>query len=218
MGKQQEKSYLPRDYLYNFRDQTDNQDCYENTLNSVQPVDEKFRLCMVNWCYQIVGFCKFNRDIVAISTNYLDRFLSTTEGTEAGKNRKIFQLAAMTCLYTAIKIHEVEAIDPTFVSNLSKGTFTKKQVVDMEQKIIMSLQWRLNPPTPYSFMQKLLSIIPDKTMNKNEKASIMKLATYQTEISVREYYFLSFDASCIALASIANAMQATRRSYFQHIL
>jgi len=216
--KRQEQSYLPKDYIHSFRDQTDHQDCCESSSNSIQQEDGNFRLRMVNWCYQIVGFCKFNRDIVAISTNYLDRFLSTTEGIEAKKDRKIFQLTAMTCLYTAIKIHEVEAIDPTFISNLSKGNFTEKQVVDMEQKIIMSLQWRLNPPTPSSFIQKFLSIIPDKTMSKSEKSAVRKLATYQTELSVGDYNFLSYDASCIALASLANAIQATRRGYFQHIL
>jgi len=220
--KRQEQSYMPKeDYLHSFRDQTDHQYCCcESESNSMKPVNENFRLYLVNWCYQIVEFCKFSRDVVAISTNYLDRFLSTTEGINVKKDRKIFQLASMTCLYTAIKIHEVEAINPTFISNLSKGNFTKEQVVDMEQRIITSLQWRLNPPTPLSFIKKFLSIVPDKTMSKSEKSSVMKLATYQTELSVREYHFFSYDASCIALASLANAMQAARRDggYYQHIL
>jgi len=219
--KRQEQSYTTKYYLHSFRNQTtDHQYCCESESNSMKPlVDEHFRLFMVNLCYQIVDFCDFSCDVVAISTNYLDRFLSTTEGIDARKDRKLFQLAAMTCIYTAIKIHEVEAIDPTFISNLSKGNFTEKQVVDMEQRIITSLQWRLNPPTPLSFIQKFLSIIPDKTMSKSEKSKAMKLATYQTELSVREYHFLSYDASCIALASLANAMQATRRGgYYQHIL
>jgi len=224
--KKQEQSYTPKeDYLrHSFRDQkTEDHQCYccesEESNSMKLVVDDNFRLLMVSWCYQIVGHCKFSRDTVAISTNYLDRFLSTTEGIDAKKDRKIFQLATMACLYTAIKIHEVEAIDPTFISNLSKGNFTEKQVVDMEQRIITSLQWRLNPPTPLSFTQQILSIIPDKTMSKNERSKAMKLATYQTELSVGEYYFLSYDASCIALASLANSMQATRRGKsYQHIL
>eukprot|EP00548_Thalassiothrix_antarctica_P014946 CAMPEP_0194173920 /NCGR_PEP_ID=MMETSP0154-20130528/8188_1 /TAXON_ID=1049557 /ORGANISM="Thalassiothrix antarctica, Strain L6-D1" /LENGTH=297 /DNA_ID=CAMNT_0038887169 /DNA_START=60 /DNA_END=953 /DNA_ORIENTATION=+ len=216
--KRQEQSYLSKDYLHSFPDETEYPCQFEGVLNTNSSVNEALRLRMVNWCYQIVAFCQFSRDTVAISTNYLDRFLSTTEGINARKDWKIFRLAAMTCLYTAIKIHEVEAIDPTFISNLSKGNFTEKQVVDMEQKIIMSLQWRLNPPTPSSFIQKFLSIIPDKTMSKSEKSAVRKLATYQTELSVGDYNFLSYDASCIALASLANAIQATRRGYFQHIL
>jgi len=216
--KRQEQSYLSKDYLHCFRDQTEHQYQNEGAIDSTKPVDQEFRFRMVNWCYQIVEFCKFCRDTVAISTNYLDRFLSTTEGIDARKDRKIFQLASMTCLYTAIKTHEVEAINPAFISDLSKGNYTEEQVVDMERKIIMSLRWRLNPPTPCSFARQFLSIIPDKTMSRSEKSAAMKLAKYQTELSVGEYHFLSYDASCIALASLANAMQATRRGYLQHIL
>jgi len=216
--KQQEQRYLSKDYLHSFRDQTEYQHLSEGTSDSTNPVDQEFRSRMVVWCYQIVDFCKFSRDTVAISVNYLDRFLSTTEGIDARKDRKICQLAVMTCLYTAIKIHEIEAIDPTSISDLSKGNYTGEQVVDMERKIIMTLRWHLNPPTPCSFTRQFLSLIPDKTMSRSEKSATMKLAKYQIELSVGEYYFLSNDASCIALASLANAMQATRRGYFQHIL
>jgi len=216
--KRQERSYLSKDYLHSFSDQTERHCQFEGASNPGRSVDEDLRLFMINWCYRVVAFFEFRRDTVAISTNYLDRFLSTTEGTNARKNRKIFQLAAMSCLHTAIKIHEVEAIDMAYFSDLSKGFYTVEQFTDMEQTIITSLQWRLNPPTPCSFTQNFLSVIPGIIMSRKEKLVVLKLARYQTELSVREYSFLSYDASCIALASLANSMQATNHRNFQHIL
>mmetsp|Transcript_40697 Transcript_40697/g.46250 ORF Transcript_40697/g.46250 Transcript_40697/m.46250 type:complete len:306 (+) Transcript_40697:3-920(+) len=216
--KVQEKRYLSKDYLHDFRDQVEYRHRITCELDPSKPVDKEFRFCMVGWCYKIVDFCKFNRDTVAISVNYLDRFLSSVEGMTAMKDRKQFKLAAITCLYTAIKTHEVEAIDLSFISELSKGIYTEEQVCVMERKIIMALQWRLNPPTPCSFTRYFLTLIPNRTMSKNEKSVAMQLVKYQTESAVGEYNFLSYDASCIALASLANAIQATKRGYIQHIL
>jgi hypothetical protein len=172
-----------------------------------QPVDTECRTKMSEWCYQVVDFCKFSRETVAIAMSYLDRFLITPSGHPALMDRKIFQLAAMTCLYTAIKIHEPEAMEPKIVASLSRGTYTEDEVTEMERTILMALKWRMNPPTALSFVHNYMALLPEQAMPEDELLRVLELTQFQTELAVNSYEFVSINASTVALAALANALQ-----------
>jgi hypothetical protein len=161
---------------------------------------------MAEWCYQVVDFCKFKRETVAISMSYLDRYLMTENGRPVLLNRKLFQLAAMTCLYTAIKIHEPEAMEPKVIAGLSRGTYTVEQVCEMEMSILTNIQWRMNPPTALAFVHHFLSMIPAVAMKESDRQAALELIKFQTELAVNEYCFVGVNASTIAYASVANAL------------
>jgi hypothetical protein len=170
------------------------------------PVDAECRFKMAEWKHQVIDFCKFQRETAAISMSYLDRFLATPGGVEARNNRKIFQLAAMACLYTSIKINEPEAVDPKTVAGLSRGAHTEQQVEAMERKILGTLDWRLHPPTALSFCHSFLALLPQ--LVDEEKEAVLELAKFQTELAVSEYYFVGTNPSTIAFAAIVNAFQS----------
>lgn len=190
-------------------------------LNNADPVDAECRFRMVEWCYQVVDFCKFSRDTVAIAMSYLDRFLVTSEGSEILDDRKAFQLCTMTCLYTAIKTHEPEAMDPQVISGLSRGAYSAEQVEAMERRILEGIKWRMNPPTALSFARSFMNLIPSGIMSETQQNAVIELAKYQTELAVEEYSFITVDSSMIAFAALANALQNVDRQvkyqYFQKI-
>lgn len=171
-------------------------------------VDADCRSKMANWCYQVVDFCKFRRESVEIAMNYLDRYLMTPAGLSAKVDRKIYQLAAMTSLYTAVKIHEPEAMDPKLVSNLSRGTYTPEQVETMEYNIITALQWRLNPPTALSFVRLYLDLIPSDLLDDSSRQTVYEITKYQTELAVNEYDMVGVRSSTIALCSLMNSLES----------
>ena len=199
----QEASYRCVDYL----------SCLPSSLKRPQagitspPVDAECRYKMVEWCYQVVDFCKFNRETVAIAMSYLDRYISTETGFPAIYDRKVFQLAAMTCLYTAIKIHEPEAMEPRIVAQLSRGVYTEEQVTDMELEILMAIQWRMNPPTALSFINNFLALLPEGVLSQTDRDTVYELAKFQTELAVHEYSLVAVDASTLALSALMNALE-----------
>ena len=137
------------DYLHQHQPQVD---AMRGPINSKGlSVDADCRFKMAEWKRQVVDFCKFQRETVAISMSYLDRFLASPGGVDARHNRKIYQLASMAALYTAIKVNEPEAVDPKTVAGLSRGAHTEEQVEDMERQILFSIDWRLHPPTALAF-------------------------------------------------------------------
>lgn len=206
MRQQEENGYKCADYLHQV--ERLNRVHSKGPLNSADPVDAECRFRMVEWCYQVVDFCKFSRDTVAVAMSYLDRFLVTSEGADVLQDRKMFQLCAMTCLYTAIKTHEPEAMEPQVISGLSRGAYTAKQVEETERRIIGAIQWRMNPPTPLSFVRSLLALMPKDAMDDTARKVAVEFAKYQTELAVEESSFVSVNSSMIAFAAIANALQA----------
>ena len=197
MRMQEETTYRVRDYLT---------ESVQIRKLASKPVDEDCRVKMCVWCYQVVDFCKFRRETVGIGMSYLDRFLCTKQGLEALCNRKQYQLAAMTALYIAIKLHEPLEMETSLLADLSRGCYTEMEFVGMEQTILQALEFRVNGPTPLGFVQHIMALIPN-TVHPTVAALIMDYARYQTELAVSEQSFVDIKPSEIALAAVLNAIE-----------
>jgi len=174
------------------------------------PVDANCRNKISIWCYQVADFAKFRRETVEIAMNYLDRYVASPgeKASAARHDRETYQLAAMTALYTAIKIHEQEAIQPKFVSKLSRGAFSPEQVEEMELSMVQTIGWKLNPPTALSFARMFLALVPSDVLDDGMKQSMFEVAKYQTELAVNEYELVSVRPSTIAFCSLLNALES----------
>mmetsp|Transcript_21083 Transcript_21083/g.29766 ORF Transcript_21083/g.29766 Transcript_21083/m.29766 type:complete len:325 (+) Transcript_21083:119-1093(+) len=204
MRMQEESTYQCSDYLF----QQDNASSSNSMPQHQQTVDAECRYKMADWCFQVVDFCKFNRETVSIAMSFLDRYLSTDVGaSKCLSSKKEFQLAAMTALYTAVKINEPEAMDPKVIAGLSRGVYTEDQVTDMELSILTALQWRMNPPTALSFVRAFFQLIPKDTLSESVQEAAFELARFQTELAISDYQYCTCKASTIAIAALANAFE-----------
>jgi len=199
MRRQEEFGYSIVDYL----------SCLPKTITALDtPVDANCRFVMAKWCNEISDFCNYKKETVAIAMNCLDRFMSTASGQEILLDRNLYQLAAMTALYSSVKIHEQEAMDPKLVSTLSRGVHSPQAVEAMESKMLNSIQWRVNPPTAMSFVRSMIDLVPDHLMLSCEKETVIDIAKLQIEMIVNEYDFCTSNASEIAFACALNAMES----------
>lgn len=171
-------------------------------------VDADSRSKMVNWCYQITDYCKFQRETVEIAINYLDRFVVSPEGSKAKQDPQMYQLAAMTCLYMAVKIHEPQAMDLQTVSRLSRGTYSPDEIKNMESCILFSLQWKLNPPTALSFARQFADLIPDDVLSQDVRQAAYDVTKYQTELAVNECELISVNVSVVAYCALMNSLES----------
>jgi Cyclin, N-terminal domain/Cyclin, C-terminal domain len=172
-------------------------------------IDADCRSKMAAWCYQVVDFCHFDRESVAIAMNFLDRFLATTTGRPLLYDRAHYQLAAMTALYTSIKLNEPEAIDPQTVSDLSKGAYSACEVEEMERVMLHALHWRVNPPTAMSFVRHLIALLPTiTTVPHVYRTAVHDIAKFQTELAVTDHDFIVVPPSVVAYCAVLNALEA----------
>lgn len=225
MRRQEESSYKAYDYLHQQMPShplINNNGPQSASLENA-PVDADCRFRMAEWCYQIIHFCKFKRETVAVVMSCLDRFLCTSSGREVLLDRGLFQLAAMTSLYTMVKVHEPEAMDPNLVASLSQGAFNKDQIEAMEYRMLSAIQWRVNPPTAIAFIHHYLDLIPNHIVREEARESLLELSKLQAEVAVSDADFISVNESTIALASLINAfdgmnMEKALQAHVQDVL
>jgi hypothetical protein len=206
MRRQEETTYWNRESLY--QSEPDSVFAANGPMHADAVVDIDCRSKMATWCYQVIDFCKFNRETASIAMNYLDRYMLTEQGATVWADRKVFQLAAMTCLYTAVKIHEPEAMDPKLVSTLSRGAYSTAEVEAMEFTILSALQWRMNPPTALAFVRQFLELIPVDVVDQSMRETAHDITKFQTELAVTEHDFVTVKASTIAFGSLMNSLES----------
>lgn len=179
-------------------------DYIPRSKGSSDGIDVVCRRLMADWCMKVVDRCSFARNTASIAMSMLDRYLNTPQGTDALRNRNTFQLASMTCLYTAIKIHESEALQPKTIVQLSRGMFSVKEIEDMELKVLFAINWRTSPPTAWTFVQHFLAVAPQELEEHHQQ--LLKLAMLQTNLTLMDYAYVTKNASSIAYAALANAV------------
>lgn len=134
-------------------------------------VDDSLYIVMANWAFDLVSFCGFQAETVAVSLNLLCRFAG--EDMQPMDNGDEFQLAAIDSLYISIKAHEKKALSHEQLVKLSRGKFTEQDLTKMEVRILTNLCWRINPPTIYSWVRSIVSIYYH---NRDEQAKLMRKA------------------------------------------
>ena len=178
------------------------EDDYLN-LTSCVPKDELYSSCqgkakwrpkIFEWFYKIIDHFGFDRDIVAVGMDLLDRFQVLCAEEIDGE---MYQRAAMTCLLISIKISggadstsgpisERQTLDLHEYASLSRGQFSVQDLIEMELHVFETLQWRVNPVIPTNFLCHILSLVPsDPTCNLQFVLTVIyEVARYLIEVCI----------------------------------
>lgn len=169
-------------------------------------IDEYCREQIVEWSFRVVDYFRIDREVVALSISFLDRFLATCQC-----DRSTFKLAATATLNLAVKLlHPCKLGDLGILSDLSRGEFNMGDVAEMESHILHSLRWNLHPPTPIAFAALLLEYIMIESSMQVTSADmddLQDISSFFTELAVCDYFFVPLQPSEIAVASILNALE-----------
>jgi hypothetical protein len=154
----------------------------------------------------VVDHFDLNREVVSTTMSHLDRYLAVYNGTEP-VDKNLFQLLAMTCLYLSIKLNEYKHLlipgaksTMDTILQLSRGFFTLEEMEKMEYEVLQRLRWHVHPPTAQLFVKHFLLFL---SIEENE---LQDLAQFMIELSVMDYFFVSYKPSEIAMAALLNSM------------
>ena len=172
------------------------------------------RLKIVVWCYDVVDKCEFDRGVVALTMEMVDRFLSipSSIAREALHDHKEYQLVAIAALYLAIKTNESVCLDSRFFATMSHGLYSVAEIEEMELNMLHGLSWHIYAPTTIKVAHDILSsMLPREDMQEEESTSAFVLnifnnVQYQAELAVTDYYFALQRPSTIAAAAIFNSV------------
>jgi hypothetical protein len=169
-------------------------------------IDEYCREQIVEWSFRVVDYFRIDREVVAVSLSFLDRFLATCRC-----DRTSFKLAATTTLHLAVKLlYPCKLADLGILSDLSRGEFDMKDVCGMESHILHTLSWNLHPPTAIAFSSIFLDYFFASrvvTISGTDFDDIYDVSSFFSELAVCDYFFVLLRSSTIALAAILNALE-----------
>ncbi|KAH9625605.1 hypothetical protein KSS87_017080 [Heliosperma pusillum] len=103
----------------------------------------------VDWMLKVHSHYNFSGITALLAVNYFDRFMFKFE-INKDKQQWMTQLSAVACLSLAAKVED------------SKYVFEAKTIQRMEILVLSTLQWKMNPVTPYSFLDYLTRRFPLK--------------------------------------------------------
>lgn len=163
---------------------------------------------MVQWCYAVVDFVHFRRETVLSAMQLLDRFVSTNTSKSINviADRKQYQLATMTALYIAIKIHEPQTLDMAMMVQLGKGAYDSSDFYQMESNMLTALNWHLHGPTATAYLEHLLPLLTLACESRNYRGHLQNHAHYYIELSTSDYDLVTVSPSKIAIAAIINSL------------
>jgi len=178
---------------------------------SDEVIDALCREKMCEWSYRVCDHFNTNREIAAFAFSFLDRFVD-----RCSCDRTAFKLASMTTLYMATKMLNAKHISLCSLAELSRGEFEMAHIAEMERIILQTLEWRLNPPTVQSYINRLQGLfgVEDAAVAR----AIYQRAVFFAELSLYDYSFVTKDRCIVAVSCILNAMEGIDDTYLSHDL
>jgi len=202
---QEQRSYGVGDYIGEQRKKTRT----ANLSNASEMVTEVWRDKMCNWFYEVTTHFEYHADVAAMAVSHFDRYLSKKLPSMNGiMAKKHFHLAAMTCLYLAIKVSDRKTcLSMAAMVKVDQQNYEEKDMVDMEMDVLSTLGWRVNGPTPYSFCIHFSSLISSTILPRLDRKVLLKNCLSLTEDAVCTYNVGTKHPSSVGLACLLLALE-----------
>ena len=110
------------------------------------------RSTLLNWIMETCNDLLLKRETFHISACIIDKYLSLVK-----VSRKNFQLLGISSLFIASKIEEIYSPRLSDFSAASGDSCSPVRIIEMEKKILKSLNWRILPATIFSWCNWLMT-------------------------------------------------------------
>ncbi|KAL5707451.1 cyclin protein [Ranunculus cassubicifolius] len=109
----------------------------------------------VEWMLKVDAHYGFSPLTAVLAVNYLDRFMASVSFQR--DKPWMTQLAAVACLSVAAKMEEIQ-VPPLLDLQVeeTRPVFEAKTIMRMELLVLSTLDWRMNPVTPLSFLDHIV--------------------------------------------------------------
>jgi hypothetical protein len=191
---------------------------YSQGANIHNPI---WRQMVVEWCYQVIDHISADRELVYITMNILDRFLSVqmlkrSDTDNAAKttsrqyltDKKDYETAVMTALLMTMKLQGLSSLCINDLVQMSSNSVTSLDIVQVGKEIIQCLTWNKQIPTAARFAHVLVQLLPI-TVNEATMMNIFENAVFQIELSVQDESCSHQAPSLVAWMAFENAISAT---------
>ncbi len=124
-----------------------------NYLASQPEINAKMRTILVDWLVEVSEEYRMVPDTLYHAVSNLDRVLS---GQRVARSQ--LQLVGITCMWIAAKYEEIYPPNVSEFSYITDNTYSREELVSMEEEVLKKLKYELTVPTPKTFLRRLLQV------------------------------------------------------------
>eukprot|EP01084_Bolivina_argentea_P031747 58753_1 len=180
--------------MYNFRKKEQllysliDQDFIENKHTQIT---WRMLTILIDWLYDLQKDLEFNNETLFAAIHYIHLYLS-----KCTISRKHLQLLGVTAIFLATCTYEIvpQSIDEWIY--LSQDQYTRKQILNLQKKLLSVINWRVFQVTPYNYIEPWLQIL-EINPHSNEKFIIDLLVQ---SISLNKLYLQTQLSKLVASA------------------
>jgi hypothetical protein len=184
--------------------QQQQQQQHHDPMRRVKP---EWRAQIAKWSYNEVDSFYLSRECVAVSMSIFDRYFAQYhDKTNNNIDAEAVLLVSCATLSISIKLLEVDVLSLGALSRFSRNKYTPNEILDMEWKVVLSLDFHLNPPTTISFAIHFLLLLPNE-INEGDRKELFESTRFVVELSVADSFFVAYKPSIIAAAAIIMTLQ-----------
>jgi len=166
-------------------------------LAGQQVILPKMRAVLVDWLVGVHVQFKLLPETLYTSVAIMDRYM---QDQTPSVSRQILQLVGVASMLIASKYEEIYAPEVRDFVYITDKSYSERDIIKMELKILESLEFNLGRPLPLHFLRRA-------SKAGGVEAITHTLAKYIMELSLVEYSLVSVPPSLLAAASLALAMR-----------
>jgi hypothetical protein len=156
-------------------------------------INSTMRAILIDWLVEVHMKFRLVPQTLYLCVNIIDRYLAQVQ-----VERKKLQLVGVTALLVACKYEEIYPPEVRDCVYITDRTYTRQEVLDMEQSIVRVLEFKLTAPHGHNFLTRFLKITKAPEL-------VSTAANYYMERTLQEYVFLNYRPSLVAAAAVCLA-------------
>jgi cyclin B len=174
-------------------------------MQNQNEINDQMRAILIDWLIDIHSKFLFKPETLFLTVGIIDKYLSINRIVRAN-----FQLLGVSAMLIACKQEEIFTLHIKDIVNITDKAYTREEVLNMEQEILKSLQFRILTPTSYRFFE-LISYFFKFNMRE------FFFGRYLLEIYLIDFSMTKFSASIIACTAAYITMKFFKFSNYQLI-
>lgn len=158
-------------------------------------LNELMRMIAIGWLVEVQMEYRLQEETLFLAVGYLDRFLSVDHVKNGPLPAHLLQLVCIACMFLAAKYEEIMYPCVADFVRMTDNCFTRQQLLQMESRVLNSLQFSMNAPTAHAFLTPLLRV---SKANNTAK----QLACFIAELTLLDYDMIKYRPSVLASAAV----------------
>ncbi|CAE5959537.1 unnamed protein product [Arabidopsis arenosa] len=161
-----------------------------------EEVTPSSRGVLVDWLVEVAEEFELGSETLYLTVSYIDRFLSSKT-----VNEQKLQLVGVSAMFIATKYEEKRRPKVEDFCYITAHTYTKEDVLKMEEEILLALEYELGRPTINTFLRRFIRVAQEDFKVPN-LPQLEPLCCYLSELSMLDYSCVKFVPSLLAASAV----------------